>query len=187
MKLSQWARLQGICYKTAWRMFKNNLLKNARQLPTGTIIVDEEKAILPNKTAIYARVSNSENKNNLDSQAERLKLYCIAKGYTIDLIIKEVASGLNDERPKLEKLLVDSTISIIVVEHKDRLARFGFNYINKLLEKQNRKIEIVNVAENAEDDLMTDFVSIITSFTARLYGKRRSKRKTETIIKELNQ
>jgi predicted site-specific integrase-resolvase len=186
MKLSQWAKKQGICYATAWRMFKNNLLSNAYQLPTGTIIVEDDITNTSNKTAIYARVSSSENKDNLDSQAERLKSYCIAKGYQINQIVKETASGLNDERPKLERLLLDNTITTIVVEHKDRLARFGFNYINKLLKQRDRKIEVVNVAENAESDLMSDFVSIITSFTARLYGKRRSHRKTEKIIDELN-
>ena len=186
MKLSHWAEKQGISYKTAWRMFKNKLLPNATQLPTGTIIINELVPI-SNNVAIYARISSSENKDNLDSQAERLKLYCMAKGYKITNIIKEIASGLNDSRPKLEKLLLDETITIIVVEHKDRLARFGFNYINKLLEKQNRKIEVVNTAENAEEDLMTDFVSIIISFIARLYGKKLSKRKTEKIIEQLKQ
>ena len=167
-------------------MFKNNLLKNAEQLPTGTIIVHEKEINKPsNKVAIYARVSSSENRNNLKAQAERLKQYCAAKGYQINKIVTEVGSGLNDTRPKLEKLLTDNDISIIVVEHKDRLARFGLNYITKLLQQQNREIEIINEAENAEDDLMQDFVSIITSFTARLYGKRRSKRKTEKIVKEL--
>jgi putative resolvase len=186
MKLSTWAKQQGICYKTAWRMFKNNLLPNAYKLPSGAIIVEENKTLISNTVAIYARVSSSENKDNLDRQAERLQQYCIAKGYQINQIVKETASGLNDHRPKLEKLLLDKSIYIIVVEHKDRLARFGFNYISKLLEVNNKKIEVVNLAENAENDLMEDFVSIITSFTARLYGKRRSKRKTEKLIRELN-
>jgi predicted site-specific integrase-resolvase len=65
------------------------------------------------------------------------------------------------------------------------LARFGLNYIEKLLELNNRKIELINVNNNNRDDLMQDFVSIITSFTARLYGQRRTKRQTEKLIKEL--
>ena len=187
MKLSTWAKTLGISYKTAWRMFKNNLIQNAIQLPTGTIIVKEniEKSKNDINIAIYSRVSSTENKENLDKQAERLVNYCIAKGYSIKYIIKEIASGLNDERPKLEKILLDSSIDIIVVEHKDRLARFGINYITKLLEKENRKIEIVNQAENIQNDLMEDFIAIITSFTARLYGQIRSRRKTEKIIREL--
>ena len=65
------------------------------------------------------------------------------------------------------------------------MARFGLNYIQKLLEIQGRSIEIVNVVESEKEDLMQDFVSIITSFCARLYGKRKTKRMTEKLIKEM--
>lgn len=81
--------------------------------------------------------------------------------------------------------MTDLSITRIVVEHSDRLIRFGMNYISKLLETQGRKIEVINAQESDRDDLMQDFVSIITSFTARLYGLRRSKRRTERIIKEI--
>ena len=76
-----------------------------------------------NKVAIYARVSSNENKINLDSQAERLKQYAIAKGYTIVEVVKEVGSGVNDNRPKLLKLLEKDSYGTIIVEHKDRLTR----------------------------------------------------------------
>ena len=80
---------------------------------------------------------------------------------------------------------MDDTITHIVVEHKDRLARFGLNYIEKLLSMNGRVIEIINNTETEKEDLMQDFVSIITSFTSRLYGQIRTKRQTERIIKEL--
>lgn len=190
MKLSLWAKQQGICYRTAWQMFREKQIQGSYQLPTGTIIVPDPEISRtltpqPSKVAIYARVSSSENRDNLESQAKRLVGYCEAKGYQISKITKEIGSGLNDNRPKLEALLLDAEIGTIVVEHKDRLARFGFNYIQKILERNGRTIEVVNEAENEESDLMSDFVSIITSFTARLYGQRRSKRKTEKIIEEL--
>lgn len=189
MKLSVWAKKQGIHYKTAWNMYKKGLLKNAGQLPTGTIIINEERenSKIPGKVAVYARVSSNENKDNLSRQIERLLLYSNAKGYKVEKVVKEIGSGLNDKRPKLEKLLLDKSVEIIVVEHKDRLSRFGLNYIEKLLEMQKRKIEIINNLETDKEDLMQDFVSIITSFTARLYGLRRSKRKTEKIIKALEE
>jgi putative resolvase len=94
---------------------------------------------------------------------------------------------VNDARPKLLKLLTDPTITVIVVEHKDRLTRFGFNYIEQLLKLQDRRVEVINLTENGKEDLVQDFVSIITSFCARLYGQRRSKRKTERLIAELTQ
>lgn len=72
-----------------------------------------------------------------------------------------------------------------MVEHKDRLTRFGFNYIEKLLNKNDIKIEVVNQVEEGNEDIIQDFVSVITSFCARIYGKRRSKRKTEELIQEM--
>lgn len=80
---------------------------------------------------------------------------------------------------------MDNSINIIIVEHQDRLARFGFNYVEKLLNTMGRKIEVINPPLDEKEDLIQDFVSIITSFTARLYGQRRSKRKTEFLIKSL--
>lgn len=86
---------------------------------------------------------------------------------------------------QMESLLVDKSITKIVVEHSDRFSRFGMNYIKKLLELDGRLIEIINAHDNGRDGLMQDFISIITSFTAKLYGQRRSKRNTEKLIKEL--
>ena len=165
-------------------MWKKGLL-NASQLPTGTIIVNN--SITVNGVAIYCRVSSSENKSNLDSQAKRLVQYAEAKGYQIVSVTKEIGSGVNDNRKKLIKLLNEDNYHLIIVEHKDRLTRIGFNYLKVLLNKQGKDIEVVNLAEEQTEDLMQDFSSIITSFWTRIYELRRSKRKTETIIRELNE
>ena len=182
-KISQIAKMNNVTVRTVWRWIKAGKYKTERT-KTNRILIDLDENKLQ-KVAIYTRVSSSENKNNLEKQKERLISYCNAKGYKVDQIISEIGSGLNDTRPKLEKILLDDTITIIVIEHKDRLTRFGLNYIIKLLETKDRKIEIVNNTDNDKDDLMQDFVSIITSFTARLYGQRRTKRRTEKLIKEL--
>lgn len=187
IKLSQYAKENSVTYKTAHNHWKKGLIKG-KQLDTGTILVEVINSE-PNGdllVATYARVSSSENKDNLESQSERLRNYANAKGYKINKEIKEIGSGLNDNRKKLESLLEDVSIKIIIVEHKDRLARFGLNYINTLLKLQGRKIEIINEVNDSKEDLMQDFVSIITSFCARLYGNRRTKRKTEKLIEELN-
>ena len=111
----------------------------------------------------------------------------MAKGWQVHQVVKEVGSGVNDQRPKLIKLLGDSSITLIVVEHKDCLTRFGYNYIETLLAQQGRWIEVVNLAENDKEDLLNDLTSIIYSFCARVYGQRRAKRKTEKITAELKQ
>lgn len=191
IKLSKYAKLNGISYMSAYRYFHAGIIKGVK-LDTGTILIDVEDNNLKTKSndikrvILYARVSSSENKSNLDSQLERLRLYAYAKGYTIVNEIKEIGSGLNDKRNKLSDILNQSDWDIIIVEHKDRLARFGLNYIKILLNKLNKKIEVINEVTEERDDLMQDFVSIITSFCSRLYGLRRNKRRTEEIIKELS-
>jgi len=185
MKLSQYAQKLGINYKTAWKWFKAGKIKGY-QMDTGTIIVTEmEESPLPPKVVVYVRVSSNENRPNLDTQADRLVSYCAAKGWQVSQIVKEIGSGINDNRQKLLKLLGDKTVTIIVVEHKDRLTRFGFNYIETLLVLQGRKIEVVNLADNGKEDLLSDLVSIIYSFCARLYGLRRAKGQTEKITATL--
>lgn len=181
--------MNGISYMSAYRYFNNGLIKGVK-LKTGTILIDideegNENITKNTRVVLYTRVSSSENKTNLDTQLDRLRSFAVAKGYTIVKEIKEIGSGLNDKRPKLAEILKEDNWDVIIVEHKDRLARFGLNYLELLLNKQNKKIEVINECLNEKEDLMTDFVSIITSFCSRLYGLRRNKRRTEQIIKEL--
>ena len=187
MKLSKWAKKMGISYRRAWQMFKDGKIPEVKQLPTGTIVVlEEEKDALPKDTvAIYARVSSHENKDNLERQVERLKEYAMARGWKIIYVVKEIGSGVNDARPKLIGLLKKKNYSILLVEHKDRLTRFGFNYLKLLTENQGKTIEVVNSAEEEKEDIVQDFVSVIYSFAAKVYGLRRAKRKTEKIVKEI--
>lgn len=175
--------MEGVGYRAIWNRIKKGQLITERT-PSGSIriILEENK---DERVAVYCRVSSSENKDNLERQKQRVLDYCAAKGYRVEKVVCEVGSGLNDGRKKLEALLNDPSITIIVVEHSDRFSRFGMNYIQNLLKMQNRCIEVINKQENDRDDLMQDFVSIIISFTARLYGQRRSKRNTERLIKEL--
>jgi len=187
MKLSEWAKRLGISYKTAWRMYKRGEIPNAIRLPTGRIVIledkeKESKKLDENTVAIYCRVSDNASKENLEKQAERLKEYAEAKGYQIKHVVQEIGSGVNDTRPKLMKLLNQKDYHILLVEHKDRLTRFGFNYIKHWLENTGRKVEVVDLAEDDAQDLMQDLISIVYSFSARLYGLRRAKKKTQQIM-----
>jgi predicted site-specific integrase-resolvase len=185
MTLGQYAKKLGVTWRTAYSHFKGGLIPNAYQLPNGTIIVPDESSVpRPEYVVVYARVSSAENKSNLDSQADRVIQFCNANGWRVDEVVKECASGLNDTRPKLQKILKARKATKLVVEHKDRLTRFGFEYIKTLYTECD--IIIIN---NIEDkvDLMQDFVSLVTSFCARLYGQRRTKRNTEKLIQSLNE
>lgn len=188
MKLSQYAKKMGVTYQTAHKWFKEGRIDGAYQLSTGTIVVPEEnEKSKRTKTIVYARVSSNEQRQtNLVTQAERLVDFCMAKGWVIDDVVKEVGSGLNDNRKQLVKMLKDPTVKRIVVEHRDRLTRFGFHYLEILAEIEGFEIVVVNkTLDNDKNDLMSDFTAIITSFCARLYSKRRQKRKQEQLEKLL--
>jgi len=188
MKLSDYAKQMGVRYETAWRWYRDGKIQG-RRIGLHTIIItegqEEPQSATSQQVAIYARVSSAENKSNLDSQAERLVAYCAARGYQVAKVVTEVGSGINDARPKLLALLADQGIGVIVVEHKDRLTRFGFRYLDTLLKNQGRAIEVVNQAENGTEDLLADLAAMVYSFCARLSGPRRAKRKTEMIVREL--
>ena len=181
MKLSQYAKKAGISYKTAWRWYKAGTL-DAYQTPTGMVVVrvPEMERIGTGRIALYARVSSADQKSDLERQVQRLRDYAAARGYQVAKEVTEIASGLNDSRPKFLKLLADPTIGTIIVEHKDRSTRFGWNYITTLMEAQGRRMEAV-FPDETKDELVNDFVSIITSMAARMYGRRGSRRKAERI------
>jgi putative resolvase len=142
MKLIDYARLQGISYRTAWRWYKAGKIQG-QQMDTGTILVTEtlpvRKLSATSQVAVYTRVSSSENKANLDSQAERLVAYCTVRGYQVSKVVKEIGSGVNENRPKFLALLADPSIGRIVIEHQDRGTRFGFHYIETLLKTYGRE------------------------------------------------
>ncbi len=178
MKLSQYAKQQGISYSTALRWWHQGVIRGY-QAPSGTIIVEIEVKTRASeeRVAIYARVSSAEHRENLMRQAERLTQYCTIRGYRVVKLVKEIGSGVNDSRPKLLSLLRDPLITRVVVEHKDRLTRFGFRYIETLLEIQGRTIEVVNPGENNKEDLLHDLASIVMHF----FGRRNSKQYIEQI------
>ena len=183
MKLSKWAKLQGIHYTTALRWFHENNIPNAKQLPTGTIIVNEKEHFVneTNKEVdVYCRVSSHDKKDDLERQSLRCLEFCSAQGLVVRKVYKEVASGMNDKRPKLTKLL-NSNPQHIVVEHKDRLTRFGFNYFEIFLPKNNCQLTVINRDHEEEADLIKDLVSIITSYCCRLYGIRKGQNKANRI------
>lgn len=181
MKLSQYAKKVGISYKTAWRWYKAGTL-DAYQTPTGMVVVRDPIAekVGTGRIALYARVSCVDQKSDLERQVQRLRDYAAARGHQVAKEVTEIASGMNDSRPKFLKLLADPSIGTIIVEHRDRGTRFGWNYITTLMEVQGRRIEAVFPNET-KDDLVSDFVSIITSMAARIYGRRGSRRKAERI------
>ncbi len=181
MRLSQYAKQMGVHYKTAFRWWKAGKL-DAYQLDTGTVIVREPVEVLQpaRGIALYARVSTQGQKADLERQVERLKTYAASRGYQVTKVVQEIASGMNDSRPKLLKVLMDKQIGMIVIEHRDRLTRFGFAYIEQLLQLQGRHIEVM-FPTDTNHDLVDDFMAVITSMASRIYGRRHSKERADKI------
>lgn len=187
MKLSQYAKELGVCYKTAWNLFKQNKINGAYQLESGTVIVPNnifDNNTQENGVILYARTSISKNKTLLENQVKRLEQYAIAKGYKIKQIVKEYGSGLNDERKLLSKILKDDNYDKIIVENKDRLTRFGFNWIQLLT---GNRIEVINESKEKDEDITKDLISIIHCFSARIYGLRRSQNLKNNIKKYIKE
>ncbi len=171
----------GVSYKTAFRWWKAGKL-DAYQLDTGTVIVRDDTPLPDTATGIvlYARVSTAGQKADLERQVERLKTYAASKGYQVSKVVQEIASGMNDNRPKLLKVLTDKSIGVNVVVHQDRLTRFGANYIEQLMQMQGRRIEVM-FPSGTNHDLVDDFIAVITRMASRIYGRRHSKERAQKI------
>jgi predicted site-specific integrase-resolvase len=126
-------------------------------------------------------VSSADQKSDLDRQVIRLVEFANDNGLQVDLTVVEIGSGLNGHRKKLAKLLMDSDVSVIVVEHRDRLARFGFEHLVNALASAGRKILVAD-KEEMKDDLVQDMLDVLTSFCARLYGRRGAKNKAQKAL-----
>ncbi|PEH74622.1 integrase [Nocardia sp. FDAARGOS_372] len=182
MKLSAWAKEQGVSYRTALNWFHAGTLPvPARQLPTGTILVDPPQA---NTAAVvaYCRVSSRDQKADLERQAGRVLTGASGRGLRIDRTVTEIGSGLNGRRVKLRKLLADPTVGTIVVEHRDRLARFGVEYLEAAMAATGRAIVVLDETE-VHDDLVRDMIEILTAMCARLYGRRSAARRAEAAVR----
>lgn len=181
MKLSVYAQRHGIQYRAAWERFRTGKIPNAYRDEAGTIQVpdDPDESVDLMRAAIYARVSDPRKTTQLAAQRQRMEQWAVMNGYQVVESVAEKGSGVNDKRKALASLLKRDTWGTLIVEHKDRLTRFGFAWFDLFLAQQGRRIMVANQASDDTTDLVHDLVAIIYSFSARLYGKRRSERAQE--------
>jgi len=147
------------------------------------------------RCAVYARVSTAKQAEagDLQRQKERLIAYAVEKGYQIKAVYTEIASGLNENRRELAKLAKTATkgeIDAIAIEYKDRLARFGYQYLEQYYRSCGVEIDIMELDEekSPQEELVEDIIAIVTSFSARIYGQRGgrvAKKLTELIQREV--
>ena len=136
VKISEWAKRNGVTYRTALRWYHQGILPaRAQQLETGTILFHEDTTqySTPREVTIYARASSHDQRGDIARQVERLKDFAAANGLRVRAVVQEIAFGLNGPRAKLIRLLSDPNVGAILVEHRDRLARLGVEYIEAVL------------------------------------------------------
>ena len=112
-------------------------------------------------------MSSAEQKPHLENQANRLWAYAGQNRIPLDQVVSEVASGLNDRRPKLRKLLGDPTVHTVIIERRERLARFGAGMVETMLQARGGSLVVIDDAE-VPDDLVRDMTETLTCFCARL-------------------
>ena len=170
IKLSTWAKAHDVSKLTAWRRATAGLIPGAVQQGTMWYVEVEDERPEP-ITVAYARVSSHEQKPDLDRQVARIAEWAAENGVRVDRFVREVGSGMNGKRKGLSALLSDPAVTTIVVEHRDRLSRFGFDLVEKTLAASGRGIRVIDPAE-VETDLVRDITEVMSSFSARLYGQR---------------
>ena len=172
MKLAEWARGNGVHPQTAYRWFREDKMPvTARRLESGTIWVDVAPEKTTGRVVLYARVSSHDQRSDLDRQVARLTSWATLNGHEVGEVVCEVGSGLNGKRPKLRRILSDPSASVVVVEHRDRLAGFGVEHLEAALGAHGRRIVVADSGET-NDDLVRDMIEVLTSMCARLHGRR---------------
>ena len=131
---------------------------------------------------VYARVSSRDQSESLDLQVARVTRWATENGYRVDRVVTEIGSGLNGKRVRFKRLLADPGAATIIVEHRDRLARFGSEYVESALAAQGRRVVIVDDSE-MDDDLVRDMTEVLTSLCARVYGRRGAKARAAAALR----
>ncbi|WP_435108384.1 IS607 family transposase [Nocardiopsis synnemataformans] len=185
MNLTQWARAQGIAPRTAYRWFREGTLPvPAERVGPRTILVNIDANTSPPATAdvgLYARVSSRDQRADLERQTARLSAWAAKAGHKVVRVESEIGSGMNGSRTKARRLLADPRVRTVVVEHKDRLGRMNVELVEAALAGTGRRLVVLDEGE-AEDDLVRDMVEVLTSFCARLYGRRSAKNRAHKAL-----
>ncbi|MFB7418306.1 IS607 family transposase [Streptomyces sp. NPDC056210] len=185
MSLKEWAVVNGVHPHTAYRWFRGGTLPvPAQRVGPRTILVNIEASSPPSVTGglgLYARVFSHDQKSDLERQLARLAVWAASTGLRVVGVESEIGSGMNGGRSKAKRLLADPDVTTVVVEHKDRLGRMNVELVEAALSATGRRLVVLDEGE-VEDDLVRDMVEVLTSFCARLYGRRSAKNRAKKAL-----
>ena len=183
MTLSDWARAQGVHPKTAYRWWRQGTLPvPARQVNARVILVEAPAPTVDGEIGLYARVSSHDQRSDLDGQVARLSSWAARAGGRVVRVEAEVGSGMNGRRPKLRRLLADPRVTTVVVTNRDRLGRVNTELVEAALVAAGRRLVVLEPGEVA-DDLARDMVEVLTSFCARMYGRRSARNRARRALR----
>jgi putative resolvase len=172
VKLAEWGCVNRVHPQTAYWWFREGRMPvPARRLASGTIWVDAAPGACRGRTVVYARVSGHDQRGDLDRQVAGLAGWAAGQGLTVAEVVREVGSGVNGRRPKLRRVLSDPSVTVIVVERRERLARFGTEALDAALAAAGRRVLVADLGE-ASDDLVREMIEVLTGMCARLCGRR---------------
>jgi putative resolvase len=172
--LTEWAEAQGIHVTTAYRWYREGTLPVPAKKVGRLILVSPDAAAAPAKqeaAGLYARVSSHDQKADLDRQVARLSAWAAQAGLPVARVEAEVGPGTNGTRSKARRLLADPAVTVVVVEHRDRLGRMNTELVESALAAHGRRLAVIDNGE-VTDDLVRDMTEVLTWFCARLYGRR---------------
>jgi len=182
VNLKEWALRQGVHPLTAYRWYREGSLPVPARRVGRLILVDQPTCGHDaGRVVAYCRVSSADQKDDLERQAGRVVAGATGQGLAVGQVVSEIGSGMNGHRRKLTKLLSDPAATVIVVEHRDRLTRFGFEHLQASLAACGRRIVVLDDAQTA-DDLVRDVTEVLTSLCARSYGRRSASRRAAKAV-----
>lgn len=183
MKLAEWARVNGVHPKTAYRWWREGILPvPARKVGPRTILVDTAVGDSAGAAGIYARVSSPDQREDLERQVARISDWAAQAGSRVVRIESEVGSGMNGARPKVRRLLADPRVSVVVVEHRDRLGWMNTELVEAALAAAGRSLVVLDEGE-VTDDLVRDMAEVLTWFCARRYGRRSARNRAQKALR----
>lgn len=198
MKANEVLKLLRITRPTLTKYVKEGLIK-VEKLPNGRYEYDSESVYsflnkdMKRKTYIYARVSTSKQKPDLNNQIELLKQFCFTNGYTISGIYSDIASGISFEKRndffKMLDDIIDNKVERVVITYKDRLSRIGFDLFYRLFQKYNCEIVIMSEVGSEKLDrqeIFEEIESLLHCYSMKFYSKRKIQKVKEVLTNENN-
>ncbi|HEY6789322.1 MAG TPA: IS607 family transposase [Trebonia sp.] len=188
MNLKEWAASQGVSYATARSWYRDGKLPVPARKVGGLVLIGDMASPVapPGRTVVYARVSSADQRPDLDRQVARVTEWATGRNLGVDQVVTEIGPALNGRCPKFLALLRDPAVTVLVVEHRDRFARFGAEYVEAALSAQGRRLLVADPS-GADGDLAGDVTEILASLCARLYGQRGARDRAERAVAALGQ